>query len=895
MKWIVSALTLSATFVFAQGIPAVTGDARVDKLLSEMTLEEKLMLIHGTPEDPAAYQGQAGYLGGVPRLGIPGMRFADGPPGVLTRNPSQGESATMAVAATFSRATAEANGVVIGREDRALGIDVSLQPFVNLDRDLEFRRSYNTFGEDPFLTSEIGAAEIEGIQSQHVMAEVKHFVAYDSGSGNIFVDDQALHEVYLAPFEAAIHAGVAAIMCSYNRINGVFACGNPSTLTQILRNELGFKGFVTSDWSAVHAVNFISAGLDVEMPGEQAPSDKRFRPSFFDLQPAQSQPEQHTDASSASNDPFAGHLPEEPPRVSRPAGDIGLVLNPEKIAEALRDGTVTEATIDRAAGHVLYEMIRFGYLDGLSKHSITTQSIQANARIIERTGEEAAVLLKNENHALPLNPSHLDSVVLIGPTAAQVDSIGISGERSIGLPERQVGPLEALKKISGNSRIRFAVGEDMTGTTVPVEVLSHDDKPGLVRSEEGNTSVDAQIDLTGKHALASNTTAVWKGSIAIARSGVYWFYLQVMGADASFTIDGKRLAGTGASQGSKHGDTLQANEDNIVPTPDGLDNVRRAVALTAGTHSLEVRVAPDGSDAPVQVRFNWYTPEQRQIDHMAAIQAARNAHTAVVFAWARTAPVFGLPGEQDQLIDDVASVNPNTIVVLNTSQPVAMPWLNKVKAVLEMWWPGDEGGWATANVLLGKVSPAGRLPVTWAKHLEDYPVSDPRYPERTGNGVNRKTTYSEGVYVGYRWFDKENVDPLFPFGYGLSYSKFTYSQLKVDRTSDGGLQVTFIMQNTGAVPADEVPQAYLSAPSDIPQGVQFPVRALVAFNRVHLAAGERKAVTLRVSPRQLQYWSTQDQKWLLAKGKRTLSVGASSRDLRLQTVIDLASHFGGVD
>jgi beta-glucosidase len=131
-----------------------------------------------------------------------------------------------------------------------------------------------------------------------------------------------------------------------------------------------------------------------------------------------------------------------------------------------------------------------------------------------------------------------------------------------------------------------------------------------------------------------------------------------------------------------------------------------------------------------------------------------------------------LPGEQDQLIDDVASVNPNTIVVLNTSQSVAMPWLNKVKAVLEMWWPGDEGGWATANVLLGKVSPAGRLPVTWAKHLEDYPVSDPRYPERTGNGVNRKTTYSEGVYVGYRWFDKENVDPLFPFGYGLSYSKF---------------------------------------------------------------------------------------------------------------------------
>ncbi len=886
-KWIAAALAFSATLVVAQGIPVVTGDARVDKMLSEMTLEEKLMLIHGTPEDPSVYQGQAGYLGGVPRLGIPGLRFADGPPGVLTRHPSQGESATMAVAATFSRATAELNGVVIGREDRALGIDVSLQPFVNLDRDLQFRRSYNTFGEDPFLTSEIGAAEIKGIQSQHVMAEVKHFVAYDSGSGNIFVDDQTLHEVYLAPFEAAIHAGVAAIMCSYNRIDGVFACGNASTLTHILRDELGFKGFVTSDWSAVHAVNFINAGLDVEMPGEQAPGDKRFRPSFFDLQPARTQPQRLTDPSSASNDPYAGHLPEEPPRVSRPAGDIGLVLNPEKIAEALRDGTVTEATIDRAAGHVLYEMIRFGYLNGLSKHSITAQSIEANARIIERTGEEAAVLLKNENHALPLSLSQLDSVVLIGPTAAQVDSIGINGERSVGLPERQVGPLEALKKISGNSRIRFAVGDDMTGTTVPADILSHDSKPGFLRSEGGNTSVDAQIDFTGKHALAPNTSVEWKGSIAIAHSGVYWFYLQVLGADSSFAIDGKRLAGTGASQGSNHGDILQANQDNIVPTPGGLDNVRRAVALTAGPHSLEIRVAPDSSNAPVQVRFNWYTPEQRQIDHEAAIQAARNAHTAVIFAWARTTPVFGLPGEQDQLIDEVAAVNPNTIVVLNTSQSVAMPWLNKVKAVLEMWWPGDEGGWATANVLLGKISPAGRLPVTWAKRLEDYPASDPRYPERTGKGINGRTTYSEGVCVGYRWFDRESVDPLFPFGHGLSYSKFAYSLLKIDKVSDGGLQVTFTLQNTGAVSADEVPQVYLSAPSDIPEGVQFPVRELVAFDRIHLAAGETKAVTLRVAPRQLQYWSTRDQRWILAAGKHTLSVGASSRDLRLQTVIKL--------
>jgi beta-glucosidase len=247
--------------------------------------------------------------------------------------------------------------------------------------------------------------------------------------------------------------------------------------------------------------------------------------------------------------------------------------------------------------------------------------------------------------------------------------------------------------------------------------------------------------------------------------------------------------------------------------------------------------------------------------------------------------VFGLPGDQNELVEEVAAVNPNTIVVLNTSQPVALPWVDKVKAVLEMWWPGDEGGWATANLLLGKVSPAGRLPVTWGKRLEDYAATDPKYPERSKKGVDHKTTYSEGVNVGYRWFDKENIDPLFAFGHGLSYTKFAYSNLKVDK-APGGLDVTVTIKNTGTMASDEVPQVYLGAPGTIPDGVQFPVRALAGFDRVHLAAGETKTVTLKVAERQLQYWSTKDQKWEVAKGKRTVSIGGSSRDLRLHKDVD---------
>jgi beta-glucosidase len=883
-----SVLALGAGRMLGQSVPVVTGDERVDKLLSQMTLDEKLTLIHGTQEDPAVYQGQAGYLGGVPRLGIPGMRFADGPPGVLTRHPSQGETATMGVAATFSRKTAEENGLVIGREDRALGIDVSLQPFVNIDRDLEFGRGYNTFGEDPLLTSEMGVAEIKGIQSQHVMAQVKHFVAYDSNSGNIFVDDQTLHEVYVAPFDAAIRAGVSSIMCSYNHVNGPFACGNESTLTKILRQELGFKGFVTSDWGAVHAVNFINAGLDMEMPGEANPRDLYPIPSFFDSKPVPPPPPPLDRAAMAEmGNMFGGHIPEEPSRVwGGGGGDWGVKLNPEKMPEALKDGTVNESAITRAAGRVLYEIVHFGYLDGQSKHEVTEQSIEANAAIIEKTGEEAAVLLKNEGGALPLKAADLDSVVLIGPTAGQVDSIGINGERSVGLPQRQVGPLDALKRITGNSNIKFAVDDDMTGTLVPGSALGHGGQPGLERSGSGAMQTDAQINFTGADALAPNSTITWKGMLTPPHAGTYWLYLQAMGTNAEISLDGKHLARTGVRQGGVHGDILQANQDNAVPTTDHLDNLRRAVELSAGPHAIEIKTSPDSSNSPVQVRLNWYTPEQRAADHAAAIAAAKNAKVAVVFVWTRLEPVFGLPGEQNKLVEEVAAVNPNTIVVLNTSQPVALPWVDKVKAVLEMWWPGDEGGWSTANLLLGKSSPAGRLPVTWGKRLEDYAATDPKHPERSFKGVGGKTTYSEGVNVGYRWFDKEKIEPLFPFGFGLSYTTFAYSGLKVEKAADGGLDVTVTIKNTGGVDSDEVPQVYLGAPSSILEGVQFPVRALAAFDRIHLAAGEAKTVTLHVAPRQLQYWSPKDGKWVAASGKRMVSVGASSRDLRVEQEID---------
>jgi beta-glucosidase len=860
-----------------------------------MTLAEKLSLIHDGREDPREYQGQAGYIGGVARLSVPGLRLADGPPGVLTRVPAQAESATMSVAATFDLELARLNGVVIGRQARALGIDVSLQPFINIDRDLAMRRLYNTYGEDPLLTGAMGAATIRGIQSQGVMAVAKHFIAFDTSATDVYVDQQSLHEIYAAPFEAAVQAGVAGIMCSYNHVNGAYACGNPDTLTGLLRDQLKFGGFVTSDWGATHSAQFMNAGLDVEMI--DGPDSTGFQePAFLGAVPAALPPPSTAD-TEPQGDIYGGSIPEEAATADPDETDYGAKVPAQTLSEALAAGDVTEATVTRAAGRVLWQMQRFGLLDGHRSHRVSAQSIAANAAIIERTAEEAAVLLKNADGALPLTTGDLDSLVLIGPTAGQVDAIGIAGERSLGLPGRQVGPLAALRKLSGNPHIQYAVDDDMTGIPIPAANFSHDGKPGLERRGPDGVRDDATPVFTTQTgtALPPDTVATWTGNLHVERAGRYWLYLQALGTNARLYIDLRRVAITGVFQGDVHGDVLQANQDNVVPTTDGLDNVRREVQLEAGEHAIRIEVSPDTSHSPVQLRLNWYPPEQRRADHAAAIEAARHARVALVFAWARRSPAFSLAGEQDHLIEQVAAVNPHTIVVLNTSQPVAMPWAGHVSAILEMWWPGDEGGWATAKLLLGRANPAGRLPVTWARSLEDYPATDPRFPERSGTGVDHKTTYSEGINVGYRWFDHERIDPLFPFGFGLSYTRFEYSALRVARTADGGLRVACTIKNTGHRSGDEVAQVYVGAPTAPPPGptappagAAFPVRKLVAFDRVHLAAGQSATLHLTVPLRQLQYWSAAGGVWKLAGGERILGVGPSSRALPLQQAVRIA-------
>jgi beta-glucosidase len=883
--------------------PAANGGTRVERLLAAMTLDEKIALIHGATEAPSSYQGQAGYLPGVARLGIAPLRLADGPPGVLTREVSTALPATMALAASFSVEDAKANGVVIGRDARALGIDLVLEPYINIYRDPAFSRSYNTYGEDPLLSGQIGAALVRGIQSQNVMAQAKHYVGFD-GANDVQVGAQALHEIYAAPFADAVDAGVASIMCAYNRINGAFACGSDALLNGLLRQQMGFQGFVTSDWGATHAAEFINAGLDLEMPGELRVGAEReqLMTSYFSGTEMTVVPPKSTDEMGFGP---RGRIPEEDlePHPTLGGGAVGGAgaaagAGPEhamppadvrvNLRAALQAGRVSEATITQAARRILLQMQRFGLLDRPRLRRPTAEPVEQDARVVLRTEEDGAVLLKNDA-ALPLKRQDLNALLLIGPGALQTIAVARANEQALGRPERQIGAFAALRRLlHGNpaAHVSYAAGNDMVGQVVPAQLIDEDG-----HSHRQTPAADIDCTLANGRALAAGSAHRWSGSITVPADGVYEFNLQMLGGSGEIQLDHQPLGRIAIPP--QHGDVLQAGHDNVLPTPDGLDNLRRRVELSAGRHALQVTADGDDSGKPLQVRLDWATPARKQADFAAAIAAAKTAHTVVVFAWSRNEPVMALPGNQNQLIAAVAAVNPNTIVVLNTGDPVAMPWLAQVRAVLQMWYTGDEGGWAAANLLLGRVSPAGRLPFTWPQRLQDTLAHDREHPERSSAGVDGKTIYSEGVFVGYRWFDQAGIDPLYPFGYGLSYTRFEYRSLQVTPAAHGGLTVAFTLSNLGPVRGDEVPQVYLGAPDRAShdghdgedEGAQFAARSLVAFDRVALDAGESRRVVLQIPLRRLQYWSEAMQRWQLADAARAIEVGASSRDIRLTASI----------
>jgi len=785
------------------------GTSRIDRLIAQMTLPEKLSMLHGA-RDPENL-GQAGYLPGVPRLGIPPMRLTDGPAGVRTGKPATALPAPVALASTFSPALAEQYGQTIGRDGAALRQDVILAPMVNIVRVPQGGRNFETLGEDPFLASRIVAAEIKGIQSQGLIATVKHFAENNQENArqqvSADVDERTMHEIELQGFEAAVKAGVGSVMASYNKVNGTWASENTELQTKILRDQWGFTGFVMSDWGATHSgVPALTSGLELEMPSG---------------------------------------------------------ANYSALGDAVASGALKEEIVDRAVRRILGQMDRMGWLDP-ARPARVAATIPATSPVARDIAIAGAVLLKNRDHVLPLAADDLAHLAVIGPTAK---ALLVGGGGSARVPPMHLGNVvDELRRRRANASIAYAVGYDLDGDLVPATALS-------IGSD------DKVIDFTGANALAPGATRTWTGTITGPVTGNYELHLHSAGGRGSIVLD---TAAPGAGRGGRGGGGA-----GLLPTALGLGNSTTMVHLDAGVpHPITV-TATASAGTPMQIRLAWIPPGWQDAKIQEAVAAARAARTAVVFAYdegqeGRDRASISLPGPQDALIAAIAAANPRTVVVLNNGAPIQMPWADRVAGILQMWYPGQEGADATATLLVGDASPGGKLPVTFPRQIDDAPTNVPeRYP-----GVNGHGTYSEGIFVGYRWYDQHAIEPLFPFGHGLSYTDFTYSNLSAAKSGDG-YDVRFTIKNTGARRGSDVPQVYVG-PSD-PAPAPMAARALAGFERLDLDAGQSRTVTIHLDMRAFSYWSVATHAWTVAGGTRTLYLGSSSRDIRLQTPLRIPS------
>ncbi|MFB6560949.1 beta-glucosidase [Streptomyces sp. NPDC056400] len=783
------------------------GAARIDALLERLTLDEKTALLHGAP-DPDSL-GQAGYVPGVPRLGIPALRLADGPAGVRVARPATALPAPVLLASAFDPALAREYGRVIGREGRALGQDVLLSPMVNLIRTPYAGRNFETFAEDPRLTADLVGEMIRGIQDEGLIATVKHFALNNQEHGRDTVDviaaEQTLHETELRGFEAAVAAGAGAVMGAYNKVNGVHACESKALLEEVLRGSWGFDGWVMSDWDATHStVASIGAGLDMEMPGGTH---------------------------------FGGPL-----------------------REAVRGGSVPEGAVDRAVHRILTTMDRFGLLTA-PPTARPPRDAAAGARTARKVATAGAVLLRNEHGTLPLTGPAARSIAVIGPTG-QVPFVSGGGSAHV-VPDGAAAPLTAIRRRAGNgSTIPYALGEDLYGRPLPAKLLT------------------PAADLEER---AVDPGRVWshEGEFRLAADDEWTLLVHYTGKRPVVRLDGEELFPVRQGVAEYFAGGLLGS------APDGMSVRRTTLALTAGAHRLAVTA--EGGDKGQRFRLRHTTGAIRAADLAEAVKTAKSARSVVLFAYedateGRDRTSLALPGGQERLIEAVTAANPRTTVVLNTSSSTTMPWLSRTGAVLQMYYPGQEGAGATVDLLFGDADPGGRLTQTFPADEQATPVGgDPlRYP-----GVGGRQEYSEGVHVGHRWYDAQGVTPLFPFGHGLSYTTWQYEKLTV-RPERAGLRVEFTVRNTGRRKGTEVAQVYVGPSAELE--LDQPVRALAGYRRLALAPGEAERVTLDISERALSSWDPERHAWVLGSGRRQVFVGRSSRELPLRSKAVVASR-----
>ncbi|MGN6099631.1 MAG: glycoside hydrolase family 3 C-terminal domain-containing protein, partial [Devosia sp.] len=663
-----------------------------------------------------------------------------------------------------------------------------------------------------------------------IAATIKHFVGNESEiertTMSSEIDERTLRELYLLPFEWAVKkAGTWGIMSSYNRLNGTFTSENEWLLTQVLRREWGYDGIVMSDWFGSHSTApTVNAGLDLEMPG--------------------------------------------------PTRDRG-----PKLVAAVEAGEVGAETVRSRARNMLRLLERVGALDGLAEAPERADDRPAHRALIRRAGAEAAVLLKNDG-ILPLDAPNLGRIAVIGPNARTAQIMG-GGSAQLN-PHYRISPYEGLAAVLGEARLAYAEGctsyrfEPMLETPFEVDFFASSDFSGPVvyhtTLPEGQGWWSAGY---GEGRLQHGAyTARARGSYTPSETATYHVGVHSAGL-ARVLIDGKPVADAWSNW--KPGRTY---------FEEGCDPVVAPVTLEGG-RSYEV-VVEFASRPPVTHAFSaWRIGIGKPLgdaDIAAAAEAARQADVAVVFVgrsgeWDTEGSDLldiRLPGRQDELVARVAAANPRTVVVLQTGGPIEMPWLGDVAAVLEAWYPGQEAGNAIADVLFGVTDPGGRLPQSFPRRWADNPTQsqDPEvYPGKDG-----KVRYEEGIFIGYRHYDRMGIAPLFPFGYGLSYTEFSLSGLELDDSrfeADGTVGVSFTVTNTGARAGSTVAQVYVS--DDISSAPR-PARELKGFAKLALAAGESRRVRVELDDRAFAYFRPEAKHWLVEAGGFTITVGFSAAD-----------------
>jgi beta-glucosidase len=812
----------------AQQLSQTEIDRRANALLAKLTLQQKIKLIGGV---------DSMFTYAMPQIGLPRLKMSDGPVGVRVWGPSIAYAGGIGLAASWDPELARKVGVALGQDARARGVHILLGPGVDMYRAPMNGRNFEYFGEDPYLASAIAVGYIEGVQSERVVATIKHYAMndseYDRQHENAIVGPRALREIYLPVFEAAVkQAHVGAFMDSYNLINGEYATANRFLNTDVLKKDWGFRGIMMSDWGAAHnAVADANSGLDLEMPSAR-------------------------------------------------------YMNAENLLPAIKAGKVSEATIDDKVRRILRVAIRFGWLDHdqydlrlplYNPHSLATALDSA---------KESMVLLKNEGRLLPLDLSEVHTIALIGPDAyPDQASAGGSGHVTAiapvsflegltrSLPDTRILWNSGVKPLSGLLGGRRSSGEQ--GGSFSTD--SEGKRPGLTQEEFDGGKFAGKPD----RVQVVPGVRFWGGSPFVPRSpkklAIRWtgYYTPKTSGPQEFIV------------ASVARDTYQlyVNGRMVLEGLPGRGEPQSAEIHLPSGQAVPVRLNYEPETTRIRIGFTTL-PASEMLDPNATKVAAM-ADVAVLSIGFDSETegeghdrTYALPPGQEALIKAVAAANPHTVVVLTSGGSVATSgWLDHVPAFLESWYGGSEAGSALADVLAGRVNPSGKLPITWWKRVQDNPTWNNYYEEPGTRDVH----YREGVFLGYRAYGHNGQPaPLFPFGFGLSYTTFAFSNLSVSPTTaspNGPITVSFDVQNAGHRAGSEVAQVYVSDPS---AKVPRPEIELKGFERVTLEPGATKRVSVKLDKRSLAYWDVKSNGWKVDPGTFVVAVGDSSENLPLK-------------